>query len=32
MGTAPAQNFEGNDSKALTTLPRTVGVTVSYKF
>lgn len=32
MGTEPAQNFDGNDSKALTTLPRTVGLTVSYKF
>jgi outer membrane receptor protein involved in Fe transport len=32
MGTAPAQNFEGNDSKALTALPRTFGVTLSYKF
>lgn len=32
MGTAPAQNFDGNDSKALTTLPRTVGLTLQYKF
>jgi iron complex outermembrane recepter protein len=32
MGTSPSQNFEGNDSKALTTLPRTVGLTASLKF
>src|SRR5665213_1273447 len=32
MGTEPSENFGGNDSKALTTLPRTVGLTVSYKF
>ena len=32
MGTSPAQNYFGNGSKALTALPRTVGVTVSYHF
>jgi outer membrane receptor protein involved in Fe transport len=32
MGTAPAQNFDGNASKALNTLPRTIGLTVNYKF
>jgi len=32
MGTAPAQNFYGNASKALTALPRTIGITVNYKF
>lgn len=32
MGTSPAQNFYGNDSKALNTLPRTVGLTLDFKF
>ena len=32
MGTSPAQNFYGNDSKALNALPRTIGLTLSYKF
>lgn len=32
MGTAPSEKFYGNGSKAITTLPRTVGVTVSYRF
>ena len=32
MGTSPAQNYFGNGSKALVTLPRTVGVTLSYRF
>jgi outer membrane receptor protein involved in Fe transport len=32
MGGSPQQNFFGNSSKALTTLPRTIGLTVSYKF
>ncbi|HVW67879.1 MAG TPA: TonB-dependent receptor [Steroidobacteraceae bacterium] len=32
MGTSPAQNFYGNDSKALNALPRTIGVTLSLKF
>jgi len=32
MGTSPAQHYFGNGSKALTALPRTVGVTVSYRF
>lgn len=32
MGTSPAQNYYGNGSKALTALPRTVGLTVNYKF
>jgi outer membrane receptor for ferrienterochelin and colicin len=32
MGTSPAQNYYGNASKALISLPRTVGVTVNYKF
>jgi len=32
MGTSPAQNYFGNGSKALVTLPRTVGLTVSYRF
>lgn len=32
MGTSPAQNFFGNDSKLITTLPRTVGVTLTYRF
>jgi iron complex outermembrane receptor protein len=32
MGTSPAQNYFGNGSKALTTLPRTLGLTLNYKF
>lgn len=32
MGTAPAENYYGNASKALTALPRTVGLTLSYRF
>jgi iron complex outermembrane receptor protein len=32
MGTSPAQNYYGNGSKALVTLPRTIGVTLSYRF
>ena len=32
MGTSPAQNYYGNGSKELTTLPRTVGLTLTYKF
>ena len=32
MGTSPTQNFFGNDSKVITTLPRTVGVTFTYRF
>ncbi len=32
MGTAPAEGYYGNASKALVTLPRTLGVTVSYRF
>ncbi len=32
MGTSPAQDYYGNGSKALVTLPRTVGFTVSYRF
>lgn len=32
MGTAPAEGFYGNGSKLITTLPRTVGVTVTYRF
>ena len=32
MGPSPAQNYYGNGSKALTALPRTVGLTVSYRF
>ncbi len=32
MGTSPAQNFFGNDSKAITALPRTLGVTFTYRF
>jgi outer membrane receptor protein involved in Fe transport len=32
MGTSPAQNFYGNDSKELTALSRTIGITVNYKF
>lgn len=32
MGGSPQQNFFGNSSKALTSLPRTIGVTLSYRF
>ena len=32
MGTSPAQNYYGNGSKALTTLPRTIGLTLNYSF
>jgi len=32
MGTSPAQNYFGNGSKALVTLPRTLGLTLSYRF
>jgi iron complex outermembrane receptor protein len=32
MGTAPAENYYGNGSKALTALPRTVGLTLNYRF
>ena len=32
MGTSPAQDYFGNGSKALMALPRTVGLTVSYRF
>ena len=32
MGTSPQQNYYGNGSKALTALPRTVGLTITYKF
>jgi iron complex outermembrane receptor protein len=32
MGTAPAQNYEGNGSKALVAQPRTVGLTLGYHF
>lgn len=32
MGTSPLQNYYGNGSKALVTLPRTLGLTVSYRF
>ena len=32
MGTAPAEGYFGNGSKALVALPRTIGVTVSYRF
>ena len=32
MGTAPNQNYYGNGSKALTAVPRTVGLTVNYNF
>lgn len=32
MGTDPAQNYFGNGSKEFLTLPRTVGVAVSYEF
>src|SRR3546814_18710676 len=32
MGTLPAEGYFGNGSKALVTLPRTVGLTVGYRF
>lgn len=32
MGPAPSENFYGNGSKALNTIPRTVGVTFMYRF
>ena len=32
MGTSPAQGYFGNGSKALVTLPRTIGLTASYRF
>lgn len=32
MGTSPAQEYYGNGSKALVTMPRTTGFTVSYRF
>lgn len=32
MGTAPAEGYYGNGSKALVALPRTLGLTVSYRF
>ena len=32
MGTSPQQNYYGNGSKALIALPRTVGLTLNYKF
>jgi len=32
MGTSPQQNYAGNGSKELTALPRTVGLTLNYKF
>ncbi len=32
MGTSPAQDYYGNGSKALVTLPRTVGFTLGYRF
>lgn len=32
MGTQPAEGYFGNGSKALVTLPRTIGVTFSYRF
>ena len=32
MGTAPAEGYFGNGSKALVTLPRTVGLTIGYRF
>ena len=32
MGTAPSEGFFGNGSKLITTLPRTLGVTVTYRF
>lgn len=32
MGTAPSEGFYGNGSKLITTLPRTLGVTLTYRF
>lgn len=32
MGTSPAQNYYGNGSKELVTLPRTLGFTIGYHF
>ncbi len=32
MGTAPSEGYYGNGSKELVTLPRTLGLTVSYRF
>ncbi|MGY0651807.1 TonB-dependent receptor [Luteimonas sp. A537] len=32
MGTAPTEGYFGNGSKALVALPRTVGVTIGYRF
>ena len=32
MGTSPVQNYYGNASKEITALPRTVGLTLSYKY
>jgi outer membrane receptor protein involved in Fe transport len=32
MGSYPAQNYAGNASKAIVALPRTVGITLDYKF
>lgn len=32
MGTSPAQHFFGNDSKEITTMPRTIGATFTYRF
>ncbi len=32
MGPFPAENYYGNASKALISLPRTIGMTVNYKF
>lgn len=32
MGTAPTEGYFGNGSKALVTQPRTVGVTIGYRF
>ncbi len=32
MGTAPSEGFYGNGSKLITTLPRTLGLTLTYRF
>jgi len=32
MGSAPGEQFFGNDSKAINTTPRTVGATITYRF
>jgi len=32
MGTSPQQNYYGNGSKALIALPRTIGLTLTYRF